>query len=171
KTAEQGAWTVVAPSPVPFHDDDSTPRALDLGGIAGIVAAFEAAARRALAAGFRVIEIHAAHGYLLHEFLSPLSNLRDDAYGGSFENRIRLVREVVVAVREVWPAALPLWLRVSATDWADAGGWDIGQSVELARQMKPLGVDLIDVSSGGLLPHVKIPLAPGYQVPFAAQIR
>ncbi|MGS1000067.1 NADH:flavin oxidoreductase/NADH oxidase [Rhodanobacter sp. UC4451_H18] len=169
--AGQGDWLTVAPSALPFAAGWPAPQALDEAGIQAVIADFRAAAQRALAAGFELIEVHAAHGYLLHQFLSPLSNLRDDAYGGSFENRIRLVREVVVAVREVWPAALPLWLRVSATDWADAGGWDIGQSVELARQMKPLGVDLIDVSSGGLLPHVKIPLAPGYQVPFAAQIR
>ena len=169
--AGQGDWLTVAPSALPFAAGWPAPQALDEAGIQAVITDFRAAAQRALAAGFELIEVHAAHGYLLHQFLSPLSNRRDDAYGGSFENRIRLVREVVVAVREVWPAALPLWLRVSATDWADAGGWDIGQSVELARQMKPLGVDLIDVSSGGLLPHVKIPLAPGYQVPFAAQIR
>ena len=169
--AGQGDWLTVAPSALPFAAGWPAPQVLDEAGIRAVIADFRAAAQRALAAGFELIEVHAAHGYLLHQFLSPLSNRREDAYGGSFENRIRLVREVVVAVREVWPAALPLWLRVSATDWADAGGWDIGQSVELARQLKPLGVDLIDVSSGGLLPHAKIPLAPGYQVPFAAQIR
>ena len=169
--AGQGDWLTVAPSALPFAAGWPAPQVLDEAGIRAVIADFRAAAQRALAAGFELIEVHAAHGYLLHQFLSPLSNRREDAYGGSFENRIRLVREVVVAVREVWPAALPVWLRVSATDWADAGGWDIGQSVELARQLKPLGVDLIDVSSGGLLPHAKIPLAPGYQVPFAAQIR
>jgi 2,4-dienoyl-CoA reductase-like NADH-dependent reductase (Old Yellow Enzyme family) len=136
-----------------------------------VIADFRAAAQRALTAGFELIELHGAHGYLLHQFLSPLSNQRNDNYGGSFENRSRIVREVVTAVREVWPAELPLWIRISATDWAEHGGWDIEQSVQLAQQLKPLGVDLIDVSSGGLVPHVKIPLAPGYQVPFAARIR
>ena len=169
--AGQGDWPTVAPSALPFDTDWPAPHALDEAGIQAVIADFRAAAQRALAAGFELIEVHAAHGYLLHQFLSPLSNRRDDRYGGSFENRTRLVREVIVAVREVWPAELPLWLRLSATDWVDEGGWDIGQSVELARQVKPLGVDLIDVSSGGLLPHAKIPLAPGYQVPFAAQIR
>ena len=139
-----------------------------------MIADFRAAARRALDAGFDLIELHAAHGYLLHQFLSPLSNRRDDRYGGSVEHRSRLTLEVIAAVREVWPAELPLWLRISATDWAPADGprgWDIEQSVQLAQQAKSLGVDLIDVSSGGLLPHVRIPLGPGYQVPFAAQIR
>jgi 2,4-dienoyl-CoA reductase-like NADH-dependent reductase (Old Yellow Enzyme family) len=135
-----------------------------------VVEDFRAAAQRALDAGFRLVEIHAAHGYLLHQFLSPLSNRREDAYGGSFENRARLLREVVAAVREVWPAELPLWVRLSATDWHE-GGWDVEQSVRLARELPALGVDLIDVSSGGLVPHVKIPVGPGYQVPFAARIR
>ena len=169
--AGQGDWLTVAPSALPFDTDWPAPQALDEAGIQAVIADFRAAAQRALAAGFELIEVHAAHGYLLHQFLSPRSNRRDDRYGGSFQNRTRLVREVIVAVREVWPAELPLWLRLSATDWVDDGGWDIGQSVELARQVKSLGVDLIDVSSGGLLPHAKIPLAPGYQVPFAAQIR
>ena len=169
--AGQDDWRTVAPSALPFDAGWPAPQALDEAGIQAVVADFRAAAQRALAAGFELIEVHAAHGYLLHQFLSPLSNRRDDRYGGSFENRTRLVREVIVAVREVWPAELPLWLRLSATDWVAEGGWDIAQSVELARQVKPLGVDLIDVSSGGLLPHAKIPLGPGYQVPFAAQIR
>ena len=169
--AGQGDWLAVAPSALPFDNGWHTPQALDEAGIQAVIADFRAAAQRALAADFELVELHAAHGYLLHQFLSPLSNRRDDRYGGSFENRTRLVREVVTAVREAWPAELPLWLRISATDWADQGGWDITQSVELARQVKALGVDLIDVSSGGLLPHVKIPLEPGYQVPFAAQIR
>ncbi|HET6430971.1 NADH:flavin oxidoreductase/NADH oxidase [Dyella sp.] len=168
--AADGAWLTVAPSALPFDRDWHVPQALDAAGIARVVADFRAAAQRALAAGFELIELHAAHGYLLHQFLSPLSNRRDDAYGGSLEHRMRLVREVVQAVREVWPAHLPLWLRVSATDWAD-GGWDAEQSVALARMVKPLGVDLVDVSSGGLVPHVKIPVGPGYQVPFAARIR
>ncbi|OHC41238.1 MAG: oxidoreductase [Rhodanobacter sp. RIFOXYA1_FULL_67_6] len=169
--AGQGDWPTVAPSALPFDAGWPAPQALDEAGIQAVIADFRAAAQRALAAGFELIEVHAAHGYLLHQFLSPLSNRRDDRYGGSFENRTRLVREVIVAVREVWPAELPLWLRLSATDWVDEGGLDIGQSVELARQVKSLGVDLIDVSSGGLLPHAKIAPAPGYQVPFAAQIR
>jgi 2,4-dienoyl-CoA reductase-like NADH-dependent reductase (Old Yellow Enzyme family) len=165
-----GGWHTVAPSAIPFRDGDSLPVALDRAGIAEIVAAFAAAAGRALAAGFQVIEIHAAHGYLLQEFLSPLSNRRNDQYGGSFENRTRLVREVVQAVRAVWPAELALLVRISATDWVD-GGWDADQSVELARQLKALGVDLIDCSSGGIVPNAKIPATPGYQVEFAARIR
>ena len=169
--AGQGDWPTVAPSALPFEAHWPAPQALDEAGIHAVIADFRAAAQRAVAAGFELIEVHAAHGYLLHQFLSPLSNRREDGYGGSFENRTRLVREVVAAVREVWPAALPLWLRVSATDWADAGGWDIDQSIELARQVKSLGVDLVDVSSGGLLPHAKVPLAPGYQVPFSTRIR
>lgn len=168
--ADAGAWLTVAPSAVPFDAHWPTPEALDSAAIAQVVADFRAAAVRALAAGFQLIEIHAAHGYLLHQFLSPLSNQRTDEYGGSFENRTRLVREVITAVREVWPESLPLWLRISATDWSE-GGWDIEQSVRLAQMVKPLGIDLIDTSSGGLVPHVKIPVAPGYQVPFAARIR
>ena len=172
--AGQGDWIVVAPSAVPFDTGWNTPQALDDAGIQAVIADFRDAARRDLEAGFELIELHAAHGYLLHQFLSPLSNQRGDRYGGSFDNRIRLTREVVLAVREVWPGELPLWLRISATDWAPEDGprgWDIEQSVQLARELKSLEVDLIDVSSGGLLPHVKIPLGPGYQVPFAARIR
>lgn len=169
-TAAQGAWATVAPSAVPFDAGWPAPQMLDEAGIRQTIADFRAAAERALAADFRVIELHAAHGYLLHQFLSPLSNQRSDAWGGSLDNRTRLVRETIAAVREVWPERLPLWLRVSATDWAD-GGWDIEQSIELARMVKSLDVDLIDVSSGGLVPHVAIPVAPGYQVPFAARIR
>ena len=168
--AGQEDWLTVAPSALPFDSLWHTPQALDEAGIQRVIADFRAAAQRALTAGFELIELHAAHGYLLHQFLSPLSNQRRDHYGGSFDNRSRIVREVITAVREVWPAELPLWLRVSATDWVD-GGWDIEQSVQLARQVKPLGVDLIDVSSAGLLANVKIPLGPGYQVPFAARIR
>ena len=169
-----GDWATVAPSALPFDTGWKLPQALDPTGIQAVIANFRDAARRALEAGFELIELHAAHGYLLHQFLSPLTNQRDDRYGGSFENRSRLLREVIAAVREVWPEALPLWLRISATDWARKDGprgWDIEQSVRLAREVKSLGVDLIDVSSGGLLPHVKIPLVPGYQVPFAARIR
>jgi 2,4-dienoyl-CoA reductase-like NADH-dependent reductase (Old Yellow Enzyme family) len=168
--AGQGDWRIVAPSALPFDSGWQVPQALDDAGIQALIADFRAAARHALAAGFELVELHAAHGYLLHQFLSPLSNRRDDRYGGSFENRTRLVREVIAAVREVWPAELPLWLRISATDWAD-GGWDVEQSIELARQVQPSGVDLIDVSSGGLVPYQKIPLGPGYQVPFAARVR
>jgi 2,4-dienoyl-CoA reductase-like NADH-dependent reductase (Old Yellow Enzyme family) len=168
--AGEGAWTPVAPSAIAFDDDYPMPVALDAAGIAKVVADFRAAAERARDAGFRVIEIHAAHGYLLHEFLSPLSNRRDDGYGGPLENRARIVREVVAAVREAWPAPKPLFVRVSATDWAP-GGWDIDECVELARMLKQGGVDVIDCSSGGTVPHPAIPVAPGYQVPFAARIR
>lgn len=167
---DAGAWQTVAPSALPFDGHWHVPHALDDAGIAKVIADFRAAAQRALEAGFQLIELHAAHGYLLHQFLSPLSNHRTDAYGGSYENRTRLVREVITAVREVWPDHLPLWLRISATDWTE-GGWDIEQSVQLARDVKSMGVDLIDVSSGGVVPHAKIPVAPGYQVPFAARIR
>ena len=166
-----GGWKkVVAPSPLCFADNYPMPQALSTHGIQEVVSAFAAAARRACEAGFRVIEIHAAHGYLLHEFLSPLSNQRSDAYGGSFENRTRMLREVVDAVRKVWPERAPLFVRISGTDWVD-GGWDIQQSVELARQLKPLGVDLIDCSSGGNVSNAKIPVGPGYQTPLAEQIR
>ena len=164
-----GGWTAVAPSAVAF-EGYAPPRALDESGIREVVRAFAAGARRAREAGFRIVEIHAAHGYLLHEFLSPLSNQRDDRYGGSFENRTRLVREVVEAVREAWPERSPLFVRISVTDWAE-GGWNVEQSVELAKLLHPLGVDLMDCSSGGLVNHQKIPLAPGYQVPFAERIR
>jgi 2,4-dienoyl-CoA reductase-like NADH-dependent reductase (Old Yellow Enzyme family) len=167
----EGGWTPVeAPSAMPFSNDYLVPHAMTESGIAGVVEAFAAAARRALAAGFRVIELHAAHGYLLHEFLSPLSNTRTDRYGGSFENRTRIVREVAVAVRRVWPESLPLFVRISATDWAD-GGWDLPQSIQLARGLKECGVDLIDSSSGGNVATAKVPLGPGYQVPFAEAIR
>jgi 2,4-dienoyl-CoA reductase-like NADH-dependent reductase (Old Yellow Enzyme family) len=166
-----GGWTnVVAPSAVAFADHYPKPQALTSDGIQEIVAAFAEAARRACEAGFRVIEIHAAHGYLIHEFLSPLSNRRQDAYGGSFENRTRLLREIAAAVRSSWPEGAPLFVRISATDWVD-GGWDIQQSVELARRLKEIGVDLIDCSSGGNVAHAQIPVGPGYQTRFAEQIR
>ncbi len=164
-----GGWTAVAPSAVAF-EGYAIPQALTESGIHDVVRAFAGAARRALEAGFRIVEIHAAHGYLLHEFLSPLSNQRDDRYGGSFENRTRLACEVVEAVRGAWPEQLPLFVRVSATDWVE-GGWDVEQSVELAKLLHPLGVDLMDCSSGGLVAHAKIPVAPGYHVPFAERIR
>lgn len=166
----QGAWTTIAPSALAFDDNYAVPASMGAADIATLVDDFRAAARRSLEAGFDVVEIHAAHGYLLHQFLSPLSNLRDDRYGGSAENRARLLREVVAAVREVWPASKSLWVRVSATDWVD-GGWDVDACVQLARWLKADGVDVIDVSSGGNVPHAPIPAAPGYQVPFASRIR
>ena len=168
---KDGGWRpIFAPSPLPFSPHDIMPEELDHAGIARVVRAFADASRRALQAGAKVIEIHAAHGYLLHSFLSPLSNQRTDEYGGSFENRTRALREVVTAIRAVWPERLPLFVRLSATDWVE-GGWDIDQSVALAPQLKTLGVDLIDCSSGGLVPGAKIPVGPGYQVPFAERIR
>lgn len=170
KTAAEGGWTVVGPSPVPFNESDPIPRELGERDIGGIADEFEAATRRALAAGFQVIELHAAHGYLLHEFLSPLSNRRTDSYGGSLDNRMRLPLDVVRQVRETIPESLPLFVRISATDWAE-GGWDLDQSVEFARRAKEMGVDLIDVSSGGLVPKARIPVAQGYQVPLARRIR
>lgn len=169
-SAEHGGWTPLAPSAIAFADGHPLPLALDAGGIARAVADFRAAAIRARDAGFGVIEIHAAHGYLLHEFLSPLCNRRDDEWGGTLANRARLLRATVAAVREAWPAPRPLFVRVSATDWAE-GGWDIEDCIELARWLKDDGVDLVDCSSGGAVAHAKVPLAPGYQVPFAARIR
>ncbi|MGA2644642.1 MAG: NADH:flavin oxidoreductase/NADH oxidase [Candidatus Sulfotelmatobacter sp.] len=167
----EGGWkNVVAPTPLAFADHYPMPRALTRDGIHEIAVAFAESARRAWEAGFRVLEIHAAHGYLIHEFLSPLSNRRTDSYGGSFENRTRILREIVAAVRRVWPERAPLFVRISATDWVD-GGWDIEQSVELARQLKQSGIDLIDCSSGGNVAQAKIPVAPGYQTPFAERIR
>lgn len=168
--ASQGGWQTVAPSAAPFRPEDPPPAELSQAQIREIVEAFAAAARRALRAGFQVVEIHSAHGYLLHQFLSPLSNFRTDGYGGSFENRIRLVLEVASAVRSNWPDTLPLFVRISSTDWVE-GGWTIDDSVALARQLKPLGVDLIDCSSGGAAVQAQIPLGPGYQVPFARRIR
>ncbi|MFL5576954.1 MAG: NADH:flavin oxidoreductase/NADH oxidase [Gemmatimonadaceae bacterium] len=167
---EEGGWLPVAPSPIPFRDGDPVPAALDAAGIRRVVAAFSDAARRALAAGFQVVEVHAAHGYLLHQFLSPLSNRRTDEYGGSFEGRVRLTFEVVEAVRAVWPAELPLFVRISATDWVE-GGWDLGQSVMLARLLRERGADLVDCSSGGAVPGVRIAAVPGYQTGFAERIR
>ncbi|HLH17872.1 MAG TPA: NADH:flavin oxidoreductase/NADH oxidase [Bryobacteraceae bacterium] len=165
-----GGWLPAAPSALPFHPHDPAPHELTAAEIRSLVDAFAAAARRALAAGFQVVEIHGAHGYLIHEFLSPLSNRRADQYGGSFEKRIRFALEVVEAVRAAWPEELPLWLRISATDWAP-GGWALDDSVELAKRVRGLGVDLIDCSSGGLTLDQKIELGPGYQVPFAERIR
>lgn len=163
-------WTPLAPSPIPFRDGDPVPHALTVSEIDEVVAQFARATELALRAGFRVVEIHAAHGYLLHEFLSPLCNQRDDDYGGSLENRLRLTLRVARAAREAWPATLPLFVRISVTDWAE-GGWDLEQSVELSSRLRELGVDLIDCSSGGAVPHAKIEVGPGYQVPFARAIR
>jgi 2,4-dienoyl-CoA reductase-like NADH-dependent reductase (Old Yellow Enzyme family) len=167
----KGGWeNVVAPSALAFNEGYARPVTLDRFGIHRIVEDFTSAARRALEAGFDVLELHAAHGYLLHQFLSPLSNRRTDEFGGSFENRVRLTLNVVEAVRAEWPEELPLLVRISATDWAD-GGWNIDESVELARLLQARGVDMIDVSSGGLVPGARIPAGPGYQVPFAERIR
>ena len=168
--SSDGGWQPVGPTGQAFADGYPVPRPLDTVEIPQIVEAFRDAARRALAAGFDVVEVHAAHGYILHQFLSPLVNTRTDAYGGSFDNRIRLCVEVVEAVRAVWPERLPVFVRISATDWID-GGWDIQQSVELARGLKSMGVDLIDCSSGGNAPQAKIPVGPGYQTPFAERLR
>jgi 2,4-dienoyl-CoA reductase-like NADH-dependent reductase (Old Yellow Enzyme family) len=169
-TEEEGRWEPLGPSAIAFSPNYAVPKALDVAEISGVISAFADAARRVDRAGFDFVEIHAAHGYLLHEFLSPLSNQRTDQYGGSFENRIRLLLEVTDAVRAVWPDHLPLFVRISATDWAE-GGWSPDESVELARRLGEHGVDLIDVSSGGQVPHAKIPVGPGFQVPFAARIR
>src|SRR5580704_10680345 len=166
----RGGWIPLAPSAVRFADDYPNPIALDERQIRETVQAFADAARRACDAGFDAIEIHSAHGYLLHEFLSPISNRRTDNYGGSLENRTRLLREVVEAIRRVIPEGMPLFVRISATDWIE-GGWDLDQSIELAEQIGPLGVDLIDCSSGGIAPGAKIPVAPNCQVPFAGQIK
>ena len=167
---EEGGWEPVGPTDQPFAPGDPRPRALSTAEVAAIPGAFRAAAERARAAGFDVAEIHAAHGYLIHELLSPLVNTRTDAYGGSFDHRVRLCLEVAEAVRSVWPESLPVFIRISASDWKD-GGWDVEQSVELARRLKERGVDLVDCSSGGAVPDAKIQVGPGYQVPFAERIR
>jgi len=164
-----GGWETLAPSALAFGDY-AVPRAMTTGEIRATVDAFAHAAGHALAAGFDVVEVHGAHGYLLHEFVSPLSNRRTDAYGGAYDNRVRLALEVARAVREAWPADKPVLYRLSATDWVE-GGWDLPQSVELARRLKAIGIDLVDCSSGGNVHHAKIPLGPGYQVPFAEAIR
>ena len=166
----EGGWQPVAPSALAFSPSYALPKALDQAGIEGVVQAFALAARRALTAGFDFVEIHAAHGYLLHQFLSPLANQRSDSYGGSFVNRTRLVLQIVDAVRAVWPAHLPIFVRISATDWAE-GGWNIDESVQLARLFREHGVDLVDVSSGGQIPNARIPAGPGFQVGFAGRIR
>jgi 2,4-dienoyl-CoA reductase-like NADH-dependent reductase (Old Yellow Enzyme family) len=167
----EGGWSnVVAPSAIAFADHYPVPHAATVQEIQSIVEAFGKAASRACEAGFRVVEIHAAHGYLIHEFLSPLSNRRTDAYGGSFENRTRILREIISAVRRSWPEGAPVFVRISSTDWVK-DGWDIEQSVELARQVKNLGIDLIDCSSGGNLAQANIPVGPGYQTAFAQRIK
>ena len=165
-----GGWEPIAPSAVAFSPKHNLPRAMTQADIDDVVTAFVDAARRALAAGFEVVELHAAHGYLLHEFLSPLSNKRTDSYGGSLENRMRAPLTVVRAVRELWPAHLPLFVRISATDWVE-GGWDLEQSIEFGRELRRLGVDLIDCSSAAIVPDAKVPAGPGFQVPFAQAIR
>ena len=165
-----GGWYTVAPSAVGYHSNEKTPIALDKTGIQKVISDFKSATKRALKAGFEVVEIHAAHGYLLHQFLSPLSNFRTDEYGGSFENRIRLLLEVLEAVQSEWPSDLPIFIRISATDWAE-GGWNIEESVQLSKILKEKGVDLMDVSSGGLVSHQQIPLGPNYQVSFAERIK
>jgi len=167
---EDGGWEVLAPSAIAFSDEYPMPVALDAAGIQKVIADFTTAASRALRAGFKVIEIHGAHGYLVHEFLSPLSNQRTDNYGGTFDNRIRLLLEIIAGVQTVWPHNLPLLVRISATDWAE-GGWNTEESVQLAHILKQKGVDLIDVSSGGLVNHQRITIGPAYQLPFASRIK
>jgi 2,4-dienoyl-CoA reductase-like NADH-dependent reductase (Old Yellow Enzyme family) len=167
----EGGWRPIYSSTSKgFTPESIQPEALSVGAIARVARAFAEGARRSLEAGFELVEIHAAHGYLVHQFLSPLVNTRTDQYGGSFENRTRILREIVESVRKVWPERLPLWVRISASDWTE-GGWTIEESISLAKQLKPLGVDLIDSSSGGIVPAAKIPLGAGYQTPFAERIR
>ncbi|WP_031526671.1 NADPH dehydrogenase NamA [Dyadobacter crusticola] len=167
---DQGGWKTVGPSPIPFHHSEDAPLELDQAGIDKVIADFAAAAERSLQAGFKVIEIHAAHGYLIHQFLSPLSNNRTDTYGGSFENRTRILLEVVDAIQNVWPAELPVFVRISATDWVE-NGWNEEESAKLAQILTDKGISLIDVSSGGLASNAKIPVGPSYQVPFSAKIK
>ena len=167
----QGGWQTVSSSAIPYHDNEPfLPEALDKNGIEKVISDFKTATKRVVEAGYKVLEIHAAHGYLLHQFLSPLTNIRTDEYGGSFENRIRFTLEIVEAVQTEWPSDLPLFVRISATDWAESG-WNPEESVQLAKILKEKGVDLIDVSSGGLVSHQKINIGPGYQVPFAEKVK
>lgn len=168
--AEEGGWQTEAPSALPFAEGWPAPREMTRKDIERVVTQFEAAARRSLAAGFEVVEIHMAHGYLLHEFLSPLSNRRGDEYGGSLAARAQFPLKVAEAVRRAWPEELPVFVRVSATDWVE-GGWDVEECVRFAGWLRELGVDLVDCSSGGLVPGARIPVGPGYQVPFAAAVR
>lgn len=167
----ENSWQPVAPSAIPFRESDIAPVPLSLEEIRELIHQFRDAAARSLEAGYKVIELHAAHGYLIHQFLSPLSNSREDQYGGSFENRIRFLLEIIDEVKTVWPADLPLFVRISATDWAEEGGWDPEQSVQLSTILKTKGVDLIDCSTAGMLPRVSIPVGPGYQVRFAELIK
>lgn len=168
--SQEGWRPVISSSAIPFSSEHQTPEALTIEGIQQIINAFVEAARRSAQAGFKVIEIHAAHGYLIHQFLSPLVNQREDEYGGSFENRIRLLVEIVERVRRILSDKYLLWVRISATDWVE-NGWDIEQSIALSQKLKSLGVDVIDTSSGGIIPGVNIPLKPGYQTDFAERIR
>lgn len=167
---EEEGWEVIGPSPIPWEEGDLIPREMTSGDIEQVIFKFKEAAKRALRAGFRVIEVHAAHGYLLHSFLSPLSNHRSDGYGGDFDGRIRMLLETIEAIRCVWPGDLPLFVRVSATDWLE-GGWQVPDTVKLAKRLKALGVDLIDCSSGGNGPGIEFPLEQGYQVSFAEIVR
>ena len=169
-TTSEGGWQVSAPSALPFADGYPSPHELSQAEIAELISKFAEGALHSLEAGFKVVELHMAHGYLMHEFLSPLTNKRSDEYGGSLEGRARFPLHTAKAVRDVWPSDLPLFVRISATDWVE-GGWDLEQSVVLSKWLRDIGVDLIDCSSGGLVPHAKVPVAPGYQVPFAATIR
>ena len=166
----QGGWLPIAPSPLAFSEASPIPREMTPTEIDGLTGQFVAAARRSLEAGFQVLELHMAHGYLLHEFLSPLANRRTDQYGGELANRMRLPLQVAAAVRGVWPDHLPLFVRLSCTDWVD-GGWDLAQSIELCQKLKKIGIDLIDCSSAGMVPDARIPVGPGFQVPFATAIR
>jgi 2,4-dienoyl-CoA reductase-like NADH-dependent reductase (Old Yellow Enzyme family) len=169
-SSEEGGWETVAPSAIAFRETERNPIALDKAGIEKVVSDFRDAAKRALQAGFKVVEIHAAHGYLLHEFFSPLSNNRPDEYGGTFENRVRILLEIIDAINEVWPKHLPFFVRISASDWT-VGGWTLEESIQLTRILQTKGVDLIDCSSGGNIPHAKITVGPGYQVHFAEAIK
>ncbi len=169
-TKENGGWKTIAPSPLPFYPDDDAPEALDTEGIKKVITGFKNAAQRALKAGYQLLDIHSAHGYLIHQFLSPISNHRTDMYGGSFENRIRLLLDIVDAIGSVWPSNLPLFVRLSATDWAD-GGWNVEDSSKLASILKTKGVDLIDTSAGGMVHNAKVTVSPGYMVPYAEQIK
>jgi 2,4-dienoyl-CoA reductase-like NADH-dependent reductase (Old Yellow Enzyme family) len=169
--ADRGGWTPLGPSPIPFDEKAPSPKELTEKDIARIIVQFGQAAARALKAGLEVLEIHAAHGYLIHEFLSPISNRRNDGYGGPFENRTRLLKEAVASIRRVWPESKPLMVRLSVTDWVEPEGWTRDQSVELAKGLHKLGVDLVDCSSGGLIPGVKIPVGPGYQTPLAEKLK
>jgi 2,4-dienoyl-CoA reductase-like NADH-dependent reductase (Old Yellow Enzyme family) len=166
----EGGWMPIGPSPIPFDSKSVSPREMTVADIEAVVMQFTDAGRRALQAGFEVVELHSAHGYLLHEFLSPISNHRTDEYGGSLENRMRLTVRVASALRAIWPKNLPLFVRLSVTDWVE-GGWDLPQSIELSKSLKKAGVDLIDCSSGANVADAKIPVGPGFQVPFAEAIR